>query len=96
MNFYGNYSSFFNFANITKPDLTPWVVPNYAHYNINAVYKFKFAGLDGSLLINVYNLFDTAYISDSYDTSASGSPTGLTGVYYGFGRTYTTGVKLKF
>lgn len=96
MNYYGNYSSFFNFATITTAGKKAWEVPNYALFNVNAVYKFKVAGLDASLLINVYNLFDTEYISDSYDTNALGSATTLTGVFYGFGRTYTTGIKVKF
>ncbi|WP_214070841.1 TonB-dependent receptor [Mucilaginibacter sp. dw_454] len=99
-NYYGNYNASFNYINITNANLHPWEVPNYYLFNVNAVYRFKFAGCDASLIGNVYNLLNTTYISDAYDPNASGNPNvlagGSAGVYYGFGRTYAIGVKVKF
>lgn len=99
-NYYANYTSYYNFQNITTAGLKPWKVPSYTLLDVNAVYRFKFAGLDASLIANVYNLFNTTYLSDSYDSNlglnATGGTAGGVGVFYGFGRTYTTGVKIKF
>ncbi|HEY4325881.1 MAG TPA: TonB-dependent receptor [Mucilaginibacter sp.] len=93
--YYGNYYSRFNFASVTAPGRTPYIIPSWTMFNLNAVFKFKIAGLDGSLIANVFNLMNTKYISDSFDASALGDPT-LVSVYYGLGRTFTTGVKIKF
>lgn len=93
--YYGNYHSYFLFTNLTKPGLNPWVIPNYSIWNLNAVFKFKIAGLNSLLIGNVQNLLDTKYISDSFDTYASGDPNQVL-VYYGLGRTFTTTLKINF
>lgn len=94
-NFFGNYYSSFSFANITVPGIHPYKLPNYSTWNLNAKFKFKLAGLDASLIGNVNNLLNTKFISDGFDASATGDPANLN-VYYGLGRTFTTGIKVKF
>jgi hypothetical protein len=94
-NYYANYHSNFTFSNITAPGVTPYQLPNYSLWDMNAVFRFKIAGLDGSLIGTINNLLNTKYISDALDAYATGQPANLS-VYYGLGRTFTTGVKIKF
>jgi len=94
-NYVANYYSNFVFSNITKPYLTPYQLPNYSVWDLNAVFKFKIAGLDASLIGNVNNLLNTKFISDAFDSSATGQAANVN-VYYGLGRTFTTGLKIKF
>jgi len=91
----GNYSSRFLFANITTAGLAPFKIPDFSVVNLNGSFKFKLAGLDAALIANVMNLMNTKYISDSLDASATGQA-GNVSVYYGLGRTFTTGLKIKF
>jgi iron complex outermembrane receptor protein len=91
----GNYYSRFSFANITTPGLTPYKIPDFSVVNLNGSFKFKLAGLDAALIANVMNLMNTKYIADSFDAAASGDPSKVS-VYYGLGRTFTTGLKIKF
>jgi outer membrane receptor protein involved in Fe transport len=93
--YYGNYYSRFNFASVTSAGRVPYIIPDWTAINLNAVFKFKIAGLDASLIANVFNLMDTKYISDSFDSSALGAASGVS-IYYGLGRTFTTGLKIKF
>jgi iron complex outermembrane receptor protein len=95
----GNYTSNFFFNTITTDGLTPWKIPTYNLLNVNAVLRFKIAGLDGSLVGNVINLLNTKYISDANDGSVSAAPKGVpqnTNVYFGYGRTFGTSLKIKF
>lgn len=94
-NYYGNYTSNFVYTNITSPGLTPYKIPNYSLFDLNAVFRFKIANLDGSFIANVNNVFNKKYISDGLDAAAAGQSSGIT-AYYGLGRTFTTGIKIKF
>jgi iron complex outermembrane receptor protein len=53
------------------------------------------AGFDASLIATVDNLLNTKYISDAEDTYAQGLASNVN-VYYGLGRVFTTGLKVKF
>lgn len=94
-NYYGNYRADFNFYSYTKAGADPWKMPNYSLLNLNAVIKFKMANLNSSVFVNVNNVFDTKYISDAYDANGTSTAAGST-VFYGFGRTWTTGLKINF
>jgi len=102
-NYFANYTSNFTFSNLTQANLTkygltsfhPYALPDYSLLSLNAVLKFKIAGLDGSFIGTVNNVANTKYISDALDANALGQASGLS-VYYGLGRTFTTGVKIKF
>jgi outer membrane receptor protein involved in Fe transport len=96
INYYANYTANFFPENITATGYTPYKVPNYTLYDFNSVFRFKFAGLDGSFIANVHNLFDTAYISDARDASGISNTTNTIGVYFGTGRTYTTSLRIRF
>ena len=81
-----------------------WKAPNYSLLGVNAVVKLKIAGMKASLFANVNNLLDTEYISDGYaifSPESASSPrlvsnSSNTQVYYGVGRTWTTGLKINF
>lgn len=98
-NFYADYNSDFDPTSLTKEGLTPYKIPNYSLLDVNAVFKLKIAGLNTSLYVNVLNLLDTEYLSDGF--ARFNSTTGIsdasnTQVYYGTGRTWTTGLKVNF
>ncbi|NDK55136.1 TonB-dependent receptor [Pontibacter fetidus] len=105
-NYYADFNSDFDPTTLDKPGLTPWKVPNYSLLDLNASFKMKIAGLNASLYANVNNVLGTEYISDGYATfekvnvgqenetrisNASNST-----VYFGTGRTWTTGLKINF
>lgn len=106
--YYSHYYAAYNPAKITFADYTPYQVPDFGTFNLNAIVRFKFAGLDAAIIGNVYNVFNTRYISDAYESSpvaglgyvartvgtATSSPT--IGVDMGAPRFYVTTFKLKF
>jgi outer membrane receptor for ferrienterochelin and colicin len=94
-NFYGNYTSYVPFQNYTSPNLHPYMIPDYSLWSLNGVFKFKMAGFDASIIATVDNLLNTKYISDSEDYTGAGQASGVS-VYYGLGRVFTTGLKVKF
>ncbi|GAB3197990.1 outer membrane receptor protein involved in Fe transport [Pontibacter aydingkolensis] len=106
-NYFANFNSEFNPINLPQNRETdPWMVPNYSLFDLNAVYKFKVAGLNASLIGNVNNLFDTEYISDALanyekrnpnaDNSPQFSNASNAFVYFGTGRTWTTTLRINF
>ncbi|WP_256008971.1 TonB-dependent receptor [Desertivirga xinjiangensis] len=97
-NYYGNFTSDFNVLNLNTQGLKPWVVPDYGLFDINAVIRFKINGLNASLFGNVNNVFNTEYISDStaqFGTDGINNASNST-VFFGVGRTWTTGLKVNF
>lgn len=95
-NYYANYYADFNFSAVTTSTaINTWKVPNYGLVDIYGVFKFKFAGLDASLISNINNLLNTKYVSDAFDPTNSGLASSST-VFYGIGRVYSTTLKIKF
>lgn len=97
-----------NAASKEKADLAQsWKLPSYQLLDFNVRYKFDIAGLSTTLYGNVNNVLDTEYISDAFDNtngsylsrkdiSPAGHSAAAATVYYGLGRTYTLGLKVKF
>ncbi|MCB0434499.1 MAG: TonB-dependent receptor [Flavobacteriaceae bacterium] len=71
-----------------------WKVPAYGLFDATVSHNFSFGPFDATLVGRLNNIFDTEYISDAFDGSNSDAYTSR--VYYGFGRTFTVGAKLKF
>ncbi len=99
-NYFTDFFTDFNATTLLQPDLKPWRIPTYSLVDVNAVFKMKIAGLNASLFANVNNLLDTEYISDGY-ANFSGERTLVSDannstVYFGTGRTWTTGLKVNF
>ena len=72
----------------------PWKVPAYGVFDVAMTHGFSFGSFDASLVARMNNIFNTEYIADALDGSGSNAQTAL--VYYGFGRTFSVGAKLKF
>ncbi|GAB2761465.1 TonB-dependent receptor [Actinomadura fibrosa] len=80
----------------------PWEVPAYSLVDFGVTYGFDLGAMDATLIANVNNLFDTEYISDAQDVVETDAQDNLYSdhttaqVWYGFGRTFTVGAKIKF
>jgi len=99
--FYGhNYSAF---TVSTNPGITtyvtPWMIPDAGVLDFNANYKFKINGLDATLYGNIENVLDQVYITDAKDltpTTSASDEWKTSSVMYGFGRTYSISLKVRF
>ncbi|MBW6479070.1 MAG: TonB-dependent receptor [Bacteroidales bacterium] len=81
-----------------------WQMPAHQLVDLNLRYRFKIAGLDATLISNINNLFNTSVIRDATDgvrfdplTQAPiyGLPETAV-VYYGWGRVWTTSIRVRF
>ncbi len=95
VNYFWNYTAYVPFQNYTTPDMRPYILPNYAVWNMNAIYKFKMAGFDAELIGTVYNLLNSKIITDAEDYTGKADLTQLE-VYWLNARTFTTALKVKF
>lgn len=77
-----------------KAGVQPWKVPAYGLFDVNARYNFEIGPFDATIYANVINLFDTEFISDADDGSSNNWQTAK--VYYGIGRTWSTGLRINF
>jgi len=78
-------------------------LPSYGLADLGATYRFELFGTDASFRLNVNNLFDTYYIAESNtNIHADGSSETWNGVdtrnsvWFGFGRTFNTSLKVRF
>lgn len=94
-NYYANLFAQFDITGRTKIEtkgVDAWKLPNYNLLDFNVNYKFKIGKLDAAVYGKVNNILDIEYISDASDGGdAFGSS-----VYYGFGRTWTISLKIRF
>ncbi|MGB5419643.1 TonB-dependent receptor [Algibacter sp.] len=68
-----------------------WKLPDYGLFDAIISHDFDFGPFDTTLTARMNNIFDTEYVTDAFDGNAN---TAL--VYYGYGRTFSIGAKLKF
>jgi len=95
-NYFGrNYASFKINSGIGVNNFAqPWMIPDAFTLDFMANYRFKMGEYDASLVGNIDNILDAEYISDAYDGADHDAKTAQ--VFYGFGRTWSVGLKLKF
>lgn len=94
-NYFGRIWSQFNIEDRGNQDnYDSWRMPNYSLLDVNLRYTFKLGNLDATLFGKVNNLFDTEYIADATDGAKHDASTAI--VYYGFGRTWSLSLKVKF
>lgn len=76
----------------------PWRLPSSYVFDANISYKFKIANLDASWTANCFNLFNENYVMRALDNGARTGGHGWedAAVFYGFGRTWSTGLKVRF
>ena len=94
--YYGNHYADFDAVKRTKLTTTgdSWELPDVGLVDVGFRYGFEVAGLKTSINANVYNLFDTEYVSKARDGEMHTSNEAQ--VFFGFGRTWSTGLKVKF
>ncbi|MCL3780242.1 TonB-dependent receptor [Prolixibacteraceae bacterium JC049] len=83
-----------NRGNIADKGVDAWKIPDVGIVDMNFNYKFKLGKLNASIYGNVNNVLDTEYVSKARDGKEHNANTAL--VYYGFGRTWSTGLRIKF
>ena len=79
----------------------PWQMPDSHTWDLFYSYKFNVAGLKTTLTANVDNLFDAVHIMNAQDNNKKMDATNdekakVAQVYYGFGRTWSVGLKVHF
>jgi len=86
----------FNPINRTNADdkVDSWQMPNVGLVDVNMNYKFKVAGLNATIYGKVNNLLNTEYVADATDGSSHDAQSAL--VYFGFGTTWSTGLRIAF
>ncbi|MGD9976532.1 MAG: TonB-dependent receptor [Bacteroidales bacterium] len=90
-----NYADFDPTARTTpESNVDAWKMPNYYTLDVNANYKFKMGAFDATIYGNVSNLLNTEYVADATDGDDHDRYTSY--VFYGFGRTWSAGLKVNF
>ena len=105
-NYYDNLYADFDPSDRGQRGPDAWEVPAYGIFDTAFSHGFKFGDFDATLTARMNNVFDTRFISDAQDGSAVGTPgepgyipastSRVATVYYGFGRTFSVGAKIKF
>lgn len=95
-NYYARHYSNYYLDNRTNPNdrADSWKLPDFGTVDVRAQYVFKIAGLDATVYGNVNNLFNKEYISEATDGANHERSTAK--VWYGFGRTWTSGLRVRF
>ena len=95
-NYYGKNFADFNPENRTSADdqVDAWELPDAYIIDVNVSYKFKVGNFDATLYANMNNALDTEYITDATDGADHDTYSSI--VWYGFGRTWSTGLKINF
>ncbi|HAG17135.1 MAG TPA: TonB-dependent receptor [Bacteroidales bacterium] len=98
-NYYGRNFAYFNISSVgTNLNPTtfaqPWQIPDATIFDLNASYRFKIGTFDATLVGNIQNLLDAEYITDATDGVNHDWLTSP--VFYGFGRTFSASLKIKF
>ncbi len=95
-NYYARNYAKFDPSNRTKSNdvSDAWKMPNFGIIGLNINYRFKIGRFNATIYGNVNNLLNTVYVADATDGTAHNANTAL--VWYGFGRTWYTGLKIRF
>ncbi len=93
-NYYDNLYADFDPSDRGEVGPDAWKAPDYGLFDATIRHKFEFAGFDAILTARINNIFDTEYVADARD--GSGSTVDVARVYIGVGRTFSTGIKIKF
>lgn len=89
-----NFSSNNLIMNTEYNFVQPWEVPASATVDVSASYRFKLGGTWATISGNCDNLFNQVYIADA--TDGGDGLWSSARVFYGFGRTWSTRLKINF
>ena len=95
-NYFGkNYAEFDATTRRAEELYDSWKIPNYFTMDMNASYRFTLKNkMTMSFFSGVNNLLNKRYIADAKDATINGERTSL--FYYGFGTTWSAGMKVTF
>ncbi len=94
-NYAGDNYAYFNIDDKTSDKkVNSWKIPNYHLFDLGFRHGFKIGSLDATINGKLNNIFDTEYISDATDGKSHTAKDAA--VYYGTGRTFSLGLKVKF
>jgi len=71
-----------------------WKLPSFNLFDLGMNHRFDIGPFDTTLNARINNIFNVEYVSDAYDGEDSTWQTAT--VYYGFGRTFSVGLKIRF
>ena len=74
----------------------PWEIPASCQFDLNASWKFDFAGLKATLSGNVNNLLNYQYISKAWNPKGVEATQDNIYCFYNLGRTYSVRLKVNF
>jgi len=99
VNYFGRNYAYYNISSVgTSLNPTtfaqPWEIPDATTLDFNMSYRFKIGNFDASIIGNIQNLLDAEYITDATDGANHDWETSP--VFYGFGRTFSSTLKIKF
>ncbi len=94
-NYAGDLYAKIDFSRGTTDRLDTWELPSYHLVDLGFNHGFEIGDLDATLSGKMNNIFDVEYISDAFDDGDQHIATGAK-VYYGAGRTFSLGMKIKF
>jgi hypothetical protein len=99
-NYYGrNYSSYSispassGFSSLSFQQ--PWQIPDAMIFDLNSSYRFKIGTFDATFIGNINNILNAEYIADATDDGTYHDWKHAR-VFYGFGRTFSATLKVKF
>ena len=100
-NYAGDLYSKFDYSRGTEDRLNTWKLPSYHLADVGFRHGFTIGGLDATLSGKMNNILDVEYISDAFDATEEINGVNVhnstnAGVYYGAGRTFSLGLKVKF
>ena len=98
-NYFGRNYAYYNISSVGSNlnplnFAQPWRIPDAFTFDFHASYRFKIGDFDATIVGNINNLFDAEYITDATDGANHDWLTST--VFYGFGRTLSTSLKIKF
>ncbi|MCB4807528.1 TonB-dependent receptor [Tamlana sp. 62-3] len=91
--YFGNLYAEFDPSDRNDPTVTTdaYKLPDYGLFDAVITHSFDFGYFDATLTARMNNILDTEYFTDAFD----GDVDEIVG-YYGFGRTFSLGAKIKF
>ena len=94
--YYDRLYAYFNVENRTDSTdrSDAWRMPSYNLLDMNLKYSFKFGGFNATLYAKVNNVLNTLYMSDGLDGIKHDPYTSV--VFFGFGRTWSLALKVRF
>lgn len=90
-NYFGDLYADFDPSDRGEPGADAWKLPSYGLFDAIISHGFSFGSFDATLTARMNNVFDTEYVTDAFDGTAETAK-----VYFGYGRTFSIGAKLKF